>query len=131
LLLSGNEKGIANKKLFKVDHKVIIEFQEMLERLEEKFGKGLELDSILVIIGVQELGQGAKKFSKDEKINLMHIAICTVLEPFGYYKFSHNDEDGWPHFNKIENIPSLESKEQEYLMKEAVTQYFKVNEYLT
>ncbi|MCB9222964.1 MAG: hypothetical protein R2780_13635 [Crocinitomicaceae bacterium] len=113
-----------------MDHKVVIEYQEVVVQLEKKFGEGLELDTILVLIGIQELGQGYKEFSKDEKMNLMHIAICTILEPFGYYKFKENDKDGWPHFDKMHNLPPLNPKEQEYLMKEAVTQYFKQNDYL-
>lgn len=113
-----------------MDHKVALEYQEIVSQLEAKFGSGLELDTILLIIGVQELGQGHKQFSKDEKINLMHIAICTILEPFGFYEYTHEDEDGWPHFKKVENLPPLVEKEQEFLLKKAVIQYFRVNEYL-
>ena len=113
-----------------MDHKVIIEYQAVVKDLEVKFGEGMELDAILLLIGIQELGKGYKEFSKDEKMNLMHIAICTVLEPFGYYKFEKEDEDGWPHFDKVESLPSLQPKEQEYLLKEAITQYFRANDYL-
>lgn len=122
--------SFANTFLFKVDHKVIIAYHEVVKKLEAKFGEGLDLDAILLMIGVQELGMGYKKFSKDEKVNLLHIAICTILEPFGYYKFSHNDDDGWPHFEKLENLPALEAKEQEFLLKQAVTQYFTTNKYV-
>ena len=113
-----------------MDHKIIIEYQTVVKELEVKFGEGLELDSILLLIGIQELGKGYEEFSKDEKMNLMHVAICTILEPFGYYKFVKEDEDGWPHFDKVDNLPALQPKEQEYLLKEAITQYFKANDYL-
>ncbi|MEX1001980.1 MAG: hypothetical protein WDZ35_07685 [Crocinitomicaceae bacterium] len=113
-----------------MDHKAAIAYQEVVKKLELKFGDGLDLDAILVLIGVQELGQGYRKFSKDEKMNLMHIAICTILEPFGYYKYKANDDDGWPHFEKVENLPPLKGREQEYLLKQAVTQYFEQNAYL-
>lgn len=113
-----------------MDHKAAIEYQEVVGKLELKFGEGLELDAILLIIGIQELGMGHKDFSKDEKVNLLHIAICTILEPFGFYKYSHNDDDGWPHFDKVDKLPALQGKEQEFLLKQAVTQYFKENQYL-
>ncbi|MBD3637723.1 MAG: hypothetical protein HUJ25_10240 [Crocinitomicaceae bacterium] len=113
-----------------MDHKTIIEYQGIVQQLESKFGEGLDLDSVLLLIGIQELGFGYKRYSKDEKMNLMHVAICTILEPFGFYEFTHNDEDGWPHFDKVGNIPPLKGKEQEFLLKEAVTQYFRVNDYL-
>lgn len=123
-------KRIANSKLFIVDHKVIIEYQAVVKDIEAKFGEGMELDAILLLIGIQELGKGYDKFSKDEKMNLMHIAVCTILEPFGYYQFEKDDDDGWPHFIKLENLPNLQPKEQEYLLKEAITQYFRTNDYL-
>ena len=61
--------------------------------LTQQFSDGdiLNLDSIIYLIGVQELGQGKKVFKKDEKINLMHIAICKLLEPYGYYEFDFFD----------------------------------------
>lgn len=97
--------------------------------MEIKFGEGLELDAILLLVGIQELGKGYEEFSKDEKMNLMHIAICTILEPFGYYTFIEEDDDGWPHFEKVEDLPPLNPKEQEYLLKEALTHYFRENKY--
>ena len=113
-----------------MDHKVIIAYQEVVVQLETKYGEGLDLDAILLLVGIQELGKGYKEFSKDEKMNLMHIAVCTILEPFGFYKFVSHDEDGWPHFDKVNNIPTLQPNEQEYLLKEAVTSYFRSNDYL-
>ncbi|MCG8578066.1 MAG: hypothetical protein MI810_24515 [Flavobacteriales bacterium] len=110
-----------------MDHKIELKFREVVKDLEEKFGEGLDVDSILLLIGVQELGQGYRKFSKDEKMNLMHIAICTILEPWGIYRFEKNDEDGWPHFEKIQSIPAINSRQQEHLMKEAIINYFVTN----
>lgn len=83
-----------------------------------------DLDTMLFLIGVQELGQGKRRFKKDEKINLLHIAVCRVLEPFGYYRFDGLDKDGWPHFELIEELPELKTNEQTLLMKQAIIQYF-------
>ncbi|WP_066758022.1 PHD finger domain-containing protein [Crocinitomix algicola] len=113
-----------------MDYDVELRFQKLVKKLEDKFGDGLELDSIVLLIGVQELGKGYQNFSKDEKMNLMHIAICTILEPYGFYKFIENDEEGWPHFEKLKNIPPISNREQEHLMKEAVISYFETNEYV-
>ncbi|MDP6922196.1 MAG: hypothetical protein QGH06_04395 [Lutibacter sp.] len=102
-------------------------WESLLVLLSEKFNDGapLNLDAIIYLIGVQELGQGPKIFQKDEKVNLMHIAICRLLEPFGYYAFDYFDEDGWPHYRVLENLPALQSGEQTVLMKEAIVLYFK------
>lgn len=114
-----------------MDYDVELRFQQLVKKLEKKFGDGLEMDTIMLLIGVQELGMGYKEFSKDEKMNLMHIAICTVLEPYGFYKYVANDDDGWPHFEKVKNIPSISNKEQEHLLKEAVISYFETNKYVS
>lgn len=100
------------------------QWKGLVTELAKQFGPDLELDAILFLIGVQELGQGFRKFSKDEKMNLMHIAVCRLLEPYGYYEFVGNDEDGWPHFRKQEDLPHLEAEEQQRLMKRAIMEYF-------
>ena len=87
-------------------------------------GETPELDSILFLIGVQELGKGTGKFKKDDKVNLMHIAVCRLLEPYGYYRFDGRDSDGWPQFELLENLPDLKPNEQSILMKKAIIHYF-------
>lgn len=98
----------------------------VVEMLSKQFsdGESLDLDGIIFLIGLQELGQVDKSFKKDEKINLMHIAICRLLEPYGYYIFDFIDDDGWPHYTVKESLPSLKPGEQSILMKEAIVQYF-------
>ncbi len=101
-------------------------WNELTEKLSTQFADGapLDLDGIIYLIGVQELGQGHREFKKDEKINLMHIAICKLLEPYGYYEFDFFDDDKWPHYKAITELPNLKPGEQSVLMKEAVITYF-------
>lgn len=86
--------------------------------------KNVSIETILFLIGVQELGSGRQNYSKDDKVNLLHIAVCRLLEPFGFYKFSHYDKDGYPHFEELQPLPELKPNEQQLLMKKAVIQYF-------
>jgi len=99
------------------------------KKVSDKFGGGetLDVDAIVYLIGVQELGQGFRKFKKDEKINLMHIAICKLLEPYGYYEFEFFDDDGWPHYKLKEELPPLKAGEQTVLLKQAIVDYFNKN----
>lgn len=101
-------------------------WEDLVERLSYRFSEGemLDLDAIIYLIGVQELGVLHRKFKKDEKVNLMHIAICRLLEPYGYYHFDYIDEEGWPHYTLKEPLPTLKAGEQSVLMKEAIVQYF-------
>ncbi|WP_298245842.1 hypothetical protein [uncultured Christiangramia sp.] len=108
-------------------------WQELQNKLSNQFADGeiLELDAIIYLIGVQELGQVHRKFKKDHKLDLMHIAICTLLEPYGYYEFDYYDEDSWPHFKVKEELPSLKAGEQSVLMKEAIVNYFMEKKYIS
>ena len=98
----------------------------LVKKLTQQFSEGdvLNLDGIIYLIGVQELGQGKRQFKKDEKVNLMHIAICKLLEPYGYYEFDFFDKDGWTHYRIVTDLPNLKPGEQTVLMKEAVINYF-------
>jgi hypothetical protein len=108
------------------DHKLQEQWDEIVTELSAKFSEGetLDLDAIIYLIGVQELGKGPQKFGKDDKINLMHIAICRLLEPYGYYEFDFRDADGWPHYKVLKELPALRPGEQTVLMKEAIVWYF-------
>jgi len=108
------------------DEKLKLRWEKIVQLLSEKFADNqiLDLDGIIYLIGVQELGKPHKKFKKDEKINLMHIAICRLLEPYGYYEFDYFDSEGWPHYKIKEQLPTLKAGEQTILMKEAVVNYF-------
>ncbi|WP_088339833.1 hypothetical protein [Robiginitalea sediminis] len=104
----------------------------LVRKLSDQFAEGapLDLDAIIYLIGVQELGQLHRTFKKDEKVNLMHIAICRLLEPYGYYRFDYFDADGWPHYTLEEPLPTLKAGEQAVLMKEAIVGYFLEKQYL-
>jgi hypothetical protein len=108
------------------------EWELILQLLAKKFGEGeqLNLDAIIYLIGVQELGKGAIEFKKDDKVNLMHIAICRLLEPFGYYEFDYFDDEGWPHYKILEELPTLKPGEQTVLIKEAIVLYFKSQNFI-
>src|SRR5690554_5007859 len=105
----------------------------LVERLSSQFSDKdpLELDAIIYLVGVQELGQIHRKYKKDEKLDLMHIGICRLLEPYGYYEFDYFDEDGWPHYTVKEELPALKAGEQSILMKEALVSYFLEKEYIS
>jgi hypothetical protein len=93
-------------------------------RLVERFGKKPDMEAILFLIGVQELGEIRQKFSKEQKQDLMHIAVCSLLRPSGYYELEGVDEDGWPHFRQLKTLPVMTMPEQENFMKDHILLYF-------
>lgn len=105
-----------------------IKWTQVLNFVKEKFSDGEEpdLDVVLFLIGVRELGRMPKRsnFKKDEKMALMHIAICRLLKPYGYYELEGMDDEGWPHYKLLKKLPFLKPGEQSLLMKEAAIRYF-------
>ena len=108
------------------DEQLKIRWEKVVSHLSNQFADGdvLDLDAIIYLIGVQEYGKFKQEFKKDEKLNLMHIAICRLLQPYGYYEFDFVDKDGWPHYTVKEELPPLKAGEQSILMKDAIVTYF-------
>jgi hypothetical protein len=107
-----------------------VRWWKLEEKLMERFGKKPDLESVLFLIGIQELGDIRKKFSKEQKQDLMHIAICTVFSTSGYYELSGADEDGWPHFKQLKPMPPMLPHEQENFLKDHVLLYFQNHDFL-
>lgn len=83
-----------------------------------------DIKVMLFLIGVQELGQGAKPFSKREKEELMHIATCRLFSSMGFYELKGLDEDGWPHWELVKPVPNYTLLEQEMIIKSLIIDYF-------
>lgn len=111
--------------MFKRDLDLERRWSSLLQELESVIGKKpKDLNGVLFLIGVQELGRGTKIFSKEEKQDLMHIGICKVLSLSGYYELEGLDDEGWPHWKLIKKLPHFDLLEQERLLKMHVMEYF-------
>lgn len=111
--------------MFKRDLELERTWQSLLELMHKTVGhRPKDLNGVLFTIGVQELGKGARHFSKEEKQDLMHIAICKVLSLSGYYELEGTDKDGWPHWKLVKKLPHFDLLEQEKLLKMHVIEYF-------
>ncbi len=99
-------------------------WNDFLNKFSIQFGKKPDLNAILYLIGMQELGQGPKSFSKEQKQDLMHIATCKLFSALDYYQLDGVDQDGWPHWNQIKPLPKLNILEQEKLLKMQILDYF-------
>lgn len=112
--------------MYKKDLSLEKEWVEVLYKIKEITGKRPpDLNAVLFLIGVQELGSGPKNFSKEEKQDLMHIAICKLLSLAGYYELEGVDLEGWPFWRLVKKLPRYDKTEQERLLKMQVVEYFK------
>ena len=111
--------------MFKRDLDLERKWQKLIDQMQNSVGKKpKDLNEVLFLIGVQELGRGAKRFSKEEKQDLLHIAICKVLSLSGYYELDGLDKDGWPHWKLVKKLPHFDLLEQEKLLKIHVLEFF-------
>ncbi len=104
-------------------------WEKLETKLAERFGKKPDLETTLFLIGLQESGFEPRLFSKEEKQDLMHIAVCTILTPSGYFVFEKKDKDNWPHYKQIKDLPDYKLAEQEIFLKEHILRYFEKNEF--
>ncbi len=83
------------------------------------------MNAVLLLIGIQELGWVPENITKEQKKDLMHIAVCRVLSPEGYYEFGGRDQDNWPHWNAVRPVKVAGPEAQEALLKTNIIRYFK------
>ncbi len=111
--------------MYKKDLDQYRQWEKVLDHLEISVGKRPNgINSVLFLIGVRELGKGKKRFSKEQKQDLIHIAICKLLSLSGYYTLEGLDEDGWPHWKLVKKLPHVDMLDQEKLLKMHIIEYF-------
>lgn len=104
-----------------------IKWIEVKAMLQDRFGKVPDLQSIIYLIGINEVGFDIDtNFTKEEKQDLMHVAMCTLLAYDGFFEYKGHDEDGWPHFEKTKDFPDVNLMAQESYLKEKIVLYFGV-----
>jgi hypothetical protein len=100
------------------------------EKLMKRFEKKPDLEAILFLIGMQETGFIRSKFTKEQKQDLMHVAVCSLFSMSGFYEIERIDEEGWPHFRQIKAMPVMNTIDQENFIKDHVLLYFEKNQFL-
>ncbi len=94
------------------------------KQVKEKFGQRPDINAMLFLIGMNEVGLMKDEWTKEEKQDLMHIAMCKLMSTDGYYRLTKIDEEGWHHYETVKTVPVLEHKEQEEYLKKKIVEYF-------
>lgn len=106
-------------------------WKQVIAFFELNFEKKPDLNAVLFLIGIRELGDlPEKKFSKEEKTHLMHIANCKVLSYSGYYHHKGFDSKGWPVWENVKSLPAMNIFEQENLIRQHIIEYFEAEDIL-
>lgn len=101
------------------------EWQALLSYLEQKFGKKPDMNGVLFLIGLNVLGSGPDDFTKEQKQDLIHIAVCELLSFAEFYEFQGRDSQGWPHYLLLRSPQGMGLAEQEALLRACAVQYFR------
>jgi len=97
---------------------------DLENKLEKKFGRKPDVEAVLFLIGIQETGFIRREFSKEEKQDLMHVAMCTLLMPSGFYEFERRDKEGWLYFKQLKKLSFSSAAEERNFLKEQILLYF-------
>jgi hypothetical protein len=101
-----------------------LRWYEVRNRVKNEFGQRPDINAMLFLIGMNEVGVVKEKWEKEEKQDLMHVAVCKLLSADGYYALESVDPEGWPHYKQNTNLPPFNLKEQEELLKRRIVEYF-------
>jgi hypothetical protein len=96
--------------------------------LRERFGKLPDVNAVLMLIGLREVGKVKSQYEKEEKEELMHVGTCAALMQLNYYELTHRDEDGWPHYKLTRPLPNMNVRDQENMLIEGIVKYFEAND---
>jgi len=99
-------------------------WRELKSWFEKQFGMESNVDAMLFLVGVQQLGKGFEEFEKSQKLDLIHVGVCTILEG-DYYRLLKRDKEDWPHFELIKKLPVMNAKQQDDFIKKYLLAYFK------
>jgi hypothetical protein len=105
---------------------LMLDWSRLRDALKVILGKRPnDLNAILFLIGVHELGKGPLSFTKEQKQDLMHIATCKLLSLIGHYTLEGHDQEGWPHWKLVEKTPHADLMTQETMLKSLAVRYFR------
>ncbi len=103
---------------------LVAKWQQVVQKIQQDFNKTPDVNAILFLIGMREFGMPRAKFTKEEKVELMHIAVCRLLSTSGYYELEGIDNDGWPHWKSVKKLPNIDMLQQETFLRQHIIEYF-------
>jgi hypothetical protein len=116
--------ALLNQEKSDEEKDLTLRWYKVRNRIREDFGQRPDINAMLYLIGMNEVGIVKEEWEKEEKQNLMHVAICKLMEPAGHFRFAGLDEEGWPHYLALEAAPKISLKEQDELLKRQIVLYF-------
>ena len=99
-------------------------WNELCSLLAEKFGTEADLNSVLFLIGMRERGLTFQPFSKEEKMNLIHLGSCVLYPEMGLTENIGTDRDGWPLFVQRTVAADIPEERKHKVLQDCALRYF-------
>jgi hypothetical protein len=99
-------------------------WEELVLKVSKHFKVTADFDFMLFMVGVQELGTGMTKYTRDEKWDIINLGKCQLLTLLGYLQQSGKDSAGWPEFQEIKSTKGITPNLMNHLLKGAMIYYF-------
>lgn len=87
-------------------------------------GHEVDLNGILFLIGVQELGFSYRNFSREEKLDLIGLGTCKLFSLRGLCTEDGKDDENWPRWKMSDELAGLSDQEKSDLLQELALEYF-------
>jgi hypothetical protein len=105
-----------------------IYWTQVTDIIKQRFDKDADIKSILFIIGLREFGMKKTDFTKEEKQDLMNLAVCRILSAEGYFEQVainvNKKDDEWPIWKQSKALPNMDANQQDKFLKDYIIQYF-------
>jgi hypothetical protein len=115
---------LLNERNTPEEETLALKWYRVRAKVREQFNLRPDINAMLFIIGMNEVGQVREQWEKEEKQELMHVATCKLLSYEGLYRYLHTDEEGWPHYIPVAAVPPVPLKDQDELLKKLIVRYF-------
>ena len=98
---------------------------ELCDQLGKQFDIDIDLNGVLFLVGIRERGLTFQPFSKEEKMNLIHLGCCTLYQEMGLTEKIGMDEEGWPLFAQKALAPVIPEERKHKVLQDCAVRYFK------
>ena len=99
-------------------------WNDLCKTLNDKFGIEVDINGVLFLVGIRERGLTIQKFSKEEKLNLIHLGSCTLYKEMGLVESAGEDKGGWPLFRQKALAPVIPEERKLKTLQDCAIRYF-------
>ena len=99
-------------------------WKELCDHLGKQFNIDIDLNGVLFLVGIRERGLSFQRFSKDEKMSLIHLGSCTLYQEMGLIEKTGTDKDGWPIFAQKALAPTIAEERKHKVLQDCAVRYF-------